>query len=551
MYGSLFLRGSSMIGKLLLNRYELLEKIGEGGMGIVYKAKCHLLNRIVAVKILKTEFCKDEEFVARFKREATSAARLSHPNIVNVHDVGEDNSVNFIVMEYINGKTLKQIIKASGRISAQRTVEIALQTVRALDCAHKNNIIHRDVKPDNILITEDNIVKVADFGIAKVADSRTVTNSNKVIGTAHYFSPEQAKGNFVDGRTDIYSLGIVMYEMITGRVPYNAESCITIAMMHIQEPVTPPIEIIADIPENVNGVILKAMEKEPMNRYQDAKKMAEILSAIKKNPYFKLDSDNRPSDATKIMSPVVAANIANDFTTVMSQDASYENPLNEKNEMVASTNGVPSNKKKTMIIVATIILVMVIGVLGTGIIKGKPNDAQTTIAKETAPKETAPKESEKVPEVSEKVPEIEKKFVPSVIGSTEEIAKQTIVNNGFLPGNILNDYSDSVSKGLIISQTPNVNTSYEEGAKIDLVVSQGKKIEQVAVPDLNGKSLDDAKDILEDLKLEMGEQTAVKVKAKGKDKHSKDQDEIIFKQDSESDALVDIGTKINVSYYDY
>ena len=534
-----------MIGKLLLNRYELLEKIGEGGMGIVYKAKCHLLNRIVAVKILKTEFCKDEEFVARFKREATSAARLSHPNIVNVHDVGEDNNVNFIVMEYINGKTLKQIIKASGRISSQRTVEIALQTVRALDCAHKNNIIHRDIKPDNILITEDNIVKVADFGIAKVVDSRTVTNSNKVIGTAHYFSPEQAKGNFVDGRTDIYSLGIVMYEMITGRVPYNAESSITIAMMHIQEPVTPPIEIIADIPGNVNGVILKAMEKEPMNRYKDAKKMEEILSAIKRNPYFKLDSDNRQSDATKVMSPVVAANITRDFTTVMGQEESYGNPLNEKNEMVTSPNKAPSNKKKIMIIVATIILVMVIAVLGKGITKEKPNDAQTTIEKETTPKE-----SEKAPKVSEKVAEIEKKFVPSVIGSTEEIAKQTIVNNGFLPGNILKDYSESVSKGLIISQTPNVNTSYEEGAKIDLVISQGKKIEQVTVPDLKGESLDDAKDILEDLKLEMGEQTAVKVKAKGKDKHSKDQDEIIFKQDSEPDALVDIGTKINVSYYE-
>jgi serine/threonine-protein kinase len=534
-----------MIGKLLLNRYELLEKIGEGGMGIVYKAKCHLLNRIVAVKILKTAFFKDEEFVARFKREATSAARLSHPNIVNVHDVGEDNNVHFIVMEYINGKTLKQIIKTSGRLSSEKTVDIVLQIASALDCAHKNNIIHRDIKPDNILITEDNIVKVADFGIAKVLDSRTVTNSNKVIGTAHYFSPEQAKGNFVDGRTDIYSLGIVMYEMITGRVPYNAESCITIAMMHIQEPVTPPIEIIADIPENVNGVILKAMEKEPMNRYQDAKKMAEILSAIKKNPYFKLDSSNRPSDATKIMSPVVAANIANDFTTVMGQETSYANPLNEKNEVVTSENKAPSKNKKIMIIVATIILVMFIGVLGKGIIKKKPNDAQTTIEKEATPKE-----SEKAPEVSEKVPEIEKKFVPSVIGSTEEIAKQTIVNNGFLPGNILNDYSDSVSKGLIIRQTPNVNTSYEKGAKIDLVISQGKKTEQVAVPDLKGESLDDAKDILEDLKLEMGEQTAVKVKAKGKDKHSKDQDGIIFMQDSEPDALVDIGTKINVYYYD-
>jgi serine/threonine protein kinase len=534
-----------MIGKLLLNRYELLEKIGEGGMGIVYKAKCHLLNRIVAVKILKAELSRDEEFVARFKREATSAARLSHPNIVNVHDVGEENDVNFIVMEYINGKTLKQIIKANGRISSQRTVEIALQIARALDCAHKNNIIHRDIKPDNILITEDNIVKVADFGIAKVADSRTVTNSNKIIGTAHYFSPEQAKGNFVDGRTDIYSLGILMYEMITGKVPYDADSSITIAMMHIQEPVIPPIEINADIPENINGVILKAIEKEPINRYQEAKKMAEILSSIKKNPYFKLESNNRPSDATKIMSAVVGSDIGNDFTTVMSQQTNYEKPISEEDKTLFSGRKSPSKNKKIMIIIATILLVMIIVVLGKGINKGKPNDAQTTIAKETTPKV-----SEKIPEVSEKTPEVEKKFVPSVIGNTEEIANQTIVNNGFLLGNSLNGYSDTVDKGLVISQTPNVNTSYEKGGKIDLVISQGKEVVQVAVPDLKGKSLDDAKDILEDLKLELGEQTAVKVKAKGKDKHSKDQDEIIFKQDSEPDTLVDIGTKINVSYYE-
>ena len=242
-----------MIGTLLLNRYELLEKIGEGGMGIVYKAKCHLLNRFVAVKILKAELSNDEDFVARFKREATSIARLSHPNIVNVHDVGTENNINFIVMEYINGKTLKQVIKENGRLSSQKTLDIVLQVAKALECAHKNNIIHRDIKPDNIMITKDNMVKVMDFGIAKVDDSRTVTNSNKVMGTVHYFSPEQAKGNVVDCRTDIYSLGIVMYEMVTGQVPYNAESSISIAMMHIQEPVIPPKEIITDIPENING----------------------------------------------------------------------------------------------------------------------------------------------------------------------------------------------------------------------------------------------------------------------------------------------------------
>ena len=172
-------------------------------------------------------------------------------------------------------------------LALMKTLDIAFQIAKALECAHKNNIIHRDIKPDNILITEDNIVKVTDFGIAKVADSVTVTNSNKIIGTVHYFSPEQAKGNFVDCRTDIYSLGIVMYEMVTGQVPYNAESSISIAMMHIQEPVIPPKEIISDIPENINQVILKALEKEPINRFQTAKEIADILNAIKEDPNLK------------------------------------------------------------------------------------------------------------------------------------------------------------------------------------------------------------------------------------------------------------------------
>ena len=302
-----------MIGTLLLNRYELLEKIGEGGMGTVYKAKCHLLNRFVAVKILKAELSNDEDFVARFKREATSIARLSHPNIVNVHDVGTENNINFIVMEYINGKTLKQIIKENGRLSSEKTLDIAFQIAKALECAHKNNIIHRDIKPDNIMITEDNMVKVMDFGIAKVADSRTVTNSNNIMGTVRYFSPEQAKGSFVDCRTDIYSLGIVMYEMVTGQVPYNAESSISIAMMHIQEPVIPPKEIITDIPENINQVILKSMQKEPIKRYQTAREMADILKTIKEYPNFKINVNNGPDDATRIMGEAVVSDIENDL----------------------------------------------------------------------------------------------------------------------------------------------------------------------------------------------------------------------------------------------
>lgn len=528
-----------MIGKLLLNRYELLEKIGEGGMGIVYKAKCHLLNRFVAVKILKTELSSDEDFVARFKREGTSAASLSHPNIVNVHDVGTENNINFIVMEYINGKTLKQLIKKNDRLTSQKTLEISLQIAKALQCAHKNNIIHRDIKPDNIMITKDNLVKVTDFGIAKVSDSRTMTNSSKIMGTAHYFSPEQAKGNFVDFRTDIYSLGIVMYEMVTGRVPYNAESSISIAMMHIQEPVIPPKEIITDLPGNVNQVILKAMEKEPIKRFQTANEMGEILKSIKENPNFKVNLNDNGNDATKIMGAAIVSNMGNDLTTVMSQCSNPENPTIKKDRKVPPTNNKPSMNKKAMIIIVSIILVMLIGVLGKSLSKGTSANTSVPIVETTVPKS------------NEKLPINEKKFVPSLIGNTKDIAEQNVVNNEFSVGNISNNYSDTIAKGLVISQSPEVNTSYEKGGKVDLVISQGKKIEQVTVPQLSGKTLDDAEKILEGIKLELGEATPEKRDDKAsRGNRSKDDNNKIFMQSAEADTLVDIGTKINVSYYE-
>lgn len=518
-----------MIGTILLNRYELLEKIGEGGMGIVYKARCHLLNRLVAVKILKAELSKDEGFVARFKREATSAASLSHPNIVNVHDVGAENHINFIVMEYINGKTLKQVIKENVRLSSDNTLEIAIQIAKALECAHKNNIIHRDIKPDNILITEDNIVKVADFGIAKMADSGTTTNFNKVMGSAHYFSPEQAEARTVDCRTDIYSLGVVMYEMLTGRVPHNAESSISVAMMHIQKAVIPPKEIITEIPENVNQAILKALEKEPINRYQTAKEMVGILNEIQKDSNYKVNSNNGSEDATSVMEPVVVSDIRNDFTQVISQ-TDFKKP-NTKSDRKVRNKGLSKNKK-LMIIIGSIILVMFIGVLGKFLLKGPSTDTPSTTS-ETTSSEASKKSLEKL--------------VPILIGSTQDMAEQTIVNNGFLLGDISSDFNDSVAKGSVIRQSPEANTSYEEGGEIDLVISLGQYIAQVTVPQLDGKTIEEAEEILNDLQLKLGVATPVKVKSKGKGKGSSN--EKIFKQDIDPSTHVDIGTEINVSYY--
>ena len=246
-----------MNGEVLGNRYELLEKVGEGGMAIVYKARCNKLNRFVAVKILKKEYADNKEIVDKFKNEAMAVAKLSDSNIVNVLDVGTDDNENYIVMEYVNGKTLKELVEEYGKLNYDRAVTISLQIANALECAHKNGIVHRDIKPQNILVTEEGIAKVTDFGIAKSTDSGTLTNTSTILGSAHYFSPEQAKGAMVDFRSDIYSLGIVMYEMVTGDVPFDGESPVTIALKHIQEnPINTRI-INPKIPDRYSEIILK------------------------------------------------------------------------------------------------------------------------------------------------------------------------------------------------------------------------------------------------------------------------------------------------------
>ena len=458
-----------MTGTLLLNRYKLLEKIGEGGMGIVYKAKCTLLNRLVAVKILKTELSDNKDFINRFKREANSIASLSHTNIVNVYDVGSEKNINFIVMEYINGKTLKQVIKENVRLKSFNTVNISLQIAKALEYAHKNNIIHRDIKPDNILVTEDNIVKLTDFGIAKVADAETLTNSNKIIGSVHYFSPEQAKGNFVDCRTDIYALGIVMYELITGQVPFNGENSISVAIMHVQKIVIPPNKVITDIPLNINAIILKALEKEPINRFQTAKELTEVLKAIEANPNLEVNFN----DATTVLMPkqdVTLCDTQIDSTVVLNKDAIPETIIIKNDrENLSNNNGISKNKK-ILLTIGLLILTIIIGVLSTYLSKESSVDAGKKV---TSVEASVPEKTPTLPKAEEK------KLVPSLIGKTQEVAESTIVDNGFLLGNMTTEYSDNISKGLVIRQSPEVDTSYEKNEKIDLVISQGQKVTQV------------------------------------------------------------------------
>ncbi|NCA78311.1 MAG: serine/threonine protein kinase, partial [Alphaproteobacteria bacterium] len=251
-----------MSSRILAGRYELLERIGDGGMAVVYKARCRLLNRYVAIKILKPEFIKDLKFIDNFKRESQAAASLSHPNIVNIFDVGKEGNIHYIVMELVEGQVLSELIKNKGPMEWRQAVEIMKQMASALSLAHKNHIIHRDVKPQNILITEDGVPKLADFGIAKAVNASTLVGATgTVMGSVHYFSPEQARGGYVDEKSDIYSLGIVLYELLTGRVPFDGENPVNVALMHINEEMTPPSQLVNGIPPQLEQVVMKATKK--------------------------------------------------------------------------------------------------------------------------------------------------------------------------------------------------------------------------------------------------------------------------------------------------
>lgn len=527
-----------MIGTLLGNRYEIVEKIGEGGMAEVYKAKCRLLNRFVAVKILKAEYSRDTEFVNKFKAEAASAGSISHNNIVNIYDVGSENNINYIVMEYVHGKTLKEYIIQHGKLDYNRALDIAIQIGKAIECAHKNNIIHRDIKPQNILVTDEGNVKVTDFGIAKAVNSVTITNTNKVMGSAHYFSPEQAKGSFVDGRTDIYSLGVVIYEMITGRVPYDAETPVAIALKHLQEPVFPPKELSPNLPEGLNNLILKAMEKDPAARYQNIKDMLLDLQRIKNNSSYMIELSNPLSEHTKVMQPVY--------------------PYGEENEEEKVSK--KSNLKLVLILIPLGILIVAlffaagwyvmsrkVPAPNTSVTSGeisippivgmKEAEAQkaveekglkfrigsreksdqpegTVISSSPEPNTVVKTGSEVVVYVSSGVSE---SLVPDVREIDLKAATTMIEDNEFKVGTKKYNFSDTIPENSIIEQTPEANTSADKGTTIDLVISKGPEKVYTKVPNLIGANLKDADNLLKSVSLKFGNKTPIETTDKNLD----------------------------------
>ena len=308
-----------MVGRVLNNRYEILEEVGKGGMAYVYKARCKLLNRTVAIKMLRSDLEGDEEFLKRFKTEATAAANLTHPNIVSIYDTGEDNGNHYIVMEYVDGISLKKYITENAPLDVHEALSIAYQISDALCAAHEKGIVHRDIKPHNILIDSDHRVKVADFGIARATTGSTMTSSDNILGSVHYISPEQARGGYVDCRTDLYSLGVVIYEMLTGKLPFENDTPLAVAMMHCNDAPHDMADYVSDIPVSVQKLTMKCLAKDVNERYQTAGELKSDLMTLIKNPdadIFADDDiiekagnfeDNDDVDATHIL-PVVKDN---------------------------------------------------------------------------------------------------------------------------------------------------------------------------------------------------------------------------------------------------
>ena len=481
-------------GRLLGNRYEIIEKIGSGGMATVYKAKCHVLNRYVAIKILRDEFTTDEEFIKRFEVEAQSAASITHPNIVSVYDVGADGNLYYIVMELIKGKTLKEIIvEEKGPLPWKWSVNIAGQIASALETAHKNHIIHRDIKPHNIIITEDGVAKVTDFGIAKAVSNSTITAFGTTIGSVHYFSPEHARGGYTDEKSDLYSLGVVMYEMLTGKVPFDADTPVSVALKHMQEEAVPPIEVNPNVPVAVNDIIMKALRKDTNLRYQNATAMLMDLRRALKEPNGDFVDNN---------------DYQNDFPTQrISTIGLEEESRNQKNENKKKQNKFIQFIKKHKVLSSIIGLILLFAIT-IGLTIGISNA-------------TRPKDVE----------------IPNLVGKTVDEAKDILKQNKLNYVEESQEYNTEVPEGQIISQNPPYvqGRRIKENTSIKVVVSKGT--ETTTVPKLKGLTKDEAQDAADKakIKLDFQEETSKTVEAG-----------VIIKQEKAEGETVNAGDTIKV-----
>lgn len=447
-----------MIGSILGNRYEIIEKIGSGGMAVVYKAHCRLLNRFVAIKVLRDELKDDKQFVEKFRQEAQAAASLTHPNIVSVYDVGEENGIYYFVMEYIEGVTLKEIINSKGALNWKLACEFAVGICSAIEHAHKNNIVHRDIKPHNIMINAEGNVKVTDFGIARAVSSSTIVRGGNVIGSVHYFSPEQAQGGVIDFKSDIYSIGIVLYEMLTGHVPFDADTPFAVAKMQVDTEAVPVYVANPAVPRIVSDITMKAIAKQPQMRYQSVTMM---IADLKRALAGELDGLPADTEATQFIPQV-----DNDQTTFVppQQKSQYQPPKAEKPPQT------PKDKKAVVFAWITAIVILVVAGVGVAyLLSPDLFQGQDT--------------------------------VPKVIGMSEKDASERYQGDFTI---VITDqqYNDEYEEGIIIAQDPAENTSVELPCEIKVTVSLGKK--DLILRDYSGMDYETAKKEIEamDLKVE-------------------------------------------------
>ncbi|MCR5342648.1 MAG: Stk1 family PASTA domain-containing Ser/Thr kinase [Butyrivibrio sp.] len=558
------------IGMMIGDRYEILEKIGTGGMSDVYRAKDHKLNRPVAVKVLKQEFSENDNFVSKFRVEAQAAAGLMHPNIVNVYDVGDENGIHYIVMELVDGITLKRYIEKKSRLSVKEAVSIAIQVAMGLEAAHNNHIIHRDIKPQNIIISKEGKVKVTDFGIAKAATSNTITSN--VMGSVHYTSPEQARGGYSDAKSDVYSLGITLFEMLTGRLPFNGDTTVAIAIKHIQEDLPSPAEYSDEIPISVEKIVMKCCQKSPDRRYQSA---AELITDLKRSLITPDEDfvnlvDPDEEGATRVATEEEAKSIGGMSETErmrLNEESirEYENQKRREKEYVRRHDDNyeddeddydhhsfgDSNRIERLTVALAIVGAVLVGIIviilvgrSLGILGGST-------------------EEEIFSEASGDVSSFENGIqIPNVTGLSYVEAVTALKDKNFKFEKIEDDES-TLAKNTVVSQTPEANTYAESGSTVTIVVSTGKGAEaqaqtsaeasteassaeastaeadnKVAVPNLVGISIEEAIAALSEAGLVQGQVVDVNSDTYGVD--------VVTAQSQPVGTMVEPGTAINL-----
>lgn len=495
-------------GQKINDRYQIIRTIGEGGMANVYLAYDTILDRNVAVKILRGDLADDEKFVRRFQREAIAASSLSHPNIVEMYDVGEDDGKYFIVMEYVDGKTLKSLIKKRGALTLSEVIDIMLQLTSAIACAHDSYIIHRDIKPQNVMILEDGRVKIMDFGIAMALNSNELTQTNSVMGSVHYLPPEQANGKGSTMKSDIYSLGILMFELLTGKLPFRGDQAVEIAIKQMKEPIPSVCKINPNIPQSIENIILKACAKNPKNRYDSVKEMREDIEKsmdpehqFEERHVYKFPEQDL--EETKIMPPIKGAKKEPDNEIASLDDE--EKPKKEKKEK--------NNKKLFVIggIVTSILIVFLIIFL--------------LVLKPMFTKEKEVK-------------------IPNVKEMTLEQAKEMITNNGEVNLTIetKEEYNDTIEAGRVIETKPKIGNNVKVGTKITVVISKGK--EGIEITDFKGEKFEDIKKMLEKAGINVKEGEITEIS----EETDEEKDGAITAQDVEVGTYLKNGDSITLSY---